>query len=122
MSAGWAAVIGVVVGATSVGLLSALLVRGIARERDNWRQKTGVLVGALTPFAPVRIRVGPYPRPYWVCPSCASGGLLGSGSSDTGEAHDEAREHFIDQHLIAANFHRAGEALSFTIGDRWRRR
>lgn len=111
--------VGVLLGALAVALPSIAVNRKLAEERDDWRRKTGVLVGALRPFAPIRMRVGKWPKPCWVCPSCARGGLLGSGSHDEGEAADEAREHFIEEHLTRENLDRAGRTLREVLGERW---
>lgn len=118
--------------AFGVGLLAATALwwprlTACRREAWSWKTKAGILVGALRPFAPVKVVHG---RPhlanwfYWSCPGCnLLGGRVAVGKNeDPADINDDAREHFVDEHLTRENFARAGRALVEVLGERWWRR
>lgn len=123
--------IGLVVG--SLGVV-ATTVRRVSAERDVARRKVWLLVSALRPFAPVHVKkitCGVLPRGhrwhYWSCssPACGSNpGILGGPPSDVAtlsRVNDEAREHYLDEHMTRENIERAAAALREVLGERWRR-
>lgn len=136
MNAGWAFVAGSVLGAVLITMVSLAVNRRLAAERDGWRVKTGVLVGAIRPFASVRVQkvtarvLGVRSHRgwfYWSCSSwgCASNpGIIGGPPSDVAtlaRTNDEAREHYLDEHMTRENIARVDRALCDVLGLNWRR-
>jgi hypothetical protein len=120
---------GIAIGSAMIGLICTAVNRRLTAERDDWQTKASVLVAALAPFAPVKVRTGRVTVKgfsYPVCPSCATGGLILSTWPEEdrtpGRINDHAREHFIEDHLTRENFARAGKAMTHVLGDRWWRR